>query len=206
MAQTSKQKGRFLPIILFLITYILVQLYNYDFTVFGVSLALLLSMTGIWLLFKEYKLTSPHITAEFLNVDDLPDRQFQQLLVPIFQAQGYSVNKMKEHYKSKADLVLRKKGVKAIVFARRQTNNVGANAIKEALACKSLYQASRVIFVTNRQFTEAAKQEARANKMILIDRDSLEALLDRYLRHKRTHRFIQRVRTLIVNEEVKEDS
>ncbi|WP_227936507.1 restriction endonuclease [Alkalihalobacillus deserti] len=203
---TSKPKGKLIPIFLFLTTYILVQLYNYDFTIFGFTLAALLTFTGMWYLFKEYKLTSRHLSANFLNIDDLPDREFQQLLVPIFQRQGYSVNKMKENYKSKADLVLRKKGLKAIVFVKRQTSNVGSNLIKDALASKSLYQASKVIVVTNRHFTKAAKQVGRANKVILIDRDSLDAYLDAYLKNKRSHRFIQRVRTLFFNEEIKNGS
>jgi restriction system protein len=203
---TSKQKGKLVPIFLFLITYFLVQLYNYNFTVFGFTLAALLTLTGVWYLFKEYKITSKHISADFFKIDELPDREFQQLLVPIFQGQGYSVNKMKENYKSKADLVLRKKGVKAIVFARRQNNNIGSNLIKDAVGCKTLYQASKVIVVTNRHFTKAAKLEARANKVTLIDRDSLDALLDAYLRKKRSHRIIQRVRTLFMNEEIKENS
>ncbi|MFC0562078.1 restriction endonuclease [Halalkalibacter alkalisediminis] len=207
MAKTrSTPKGRFIPIYLFLITYLLVQLYHYDFTIFGFTLATLLTFTGIWYWFKEYKLTSRYLSAEFLNIDEIPDKDFQKLLVPIFQRQGYSVNKMKENYRSKADLVLRKKGVKAIVFAKRQTSNIGSNLIKDALASKPTYQASKVIVVTNRHFTKAAKQVARANKVVLIDRDSLDAMLDAYLEHKRTHRFIQRVRTLFMNEEMKSGS
>lgn len=207
MAKTSSSsKGKLVPIYLFLTTYILVQLYNYDFTIFGFTFAAMLTMIGVWYLFKEYKLTSRYLSAEFLNIDEIPDKDFQQLLVPIFQRQGYSVNKMKENYRSKADLVLRKKGVKAIVYAKRQTSNIGSNFIKDALASKSTYQASKVIVVTNRHFTKAAKQVARANKIVLIDRDSLDAMLDAYLEHKKTHRFIQRVRTLFMNEEIKSGS
>ncbi|ARK31813.1 restriction endonuclease [Halalkalibacter krulwichiae] len=203
---SSKHTNKFVPISFFLTTYIMVQLYNYDFTLFGLSLAALLTFIGIWYLFKEYKIFSPHRSATFMNIDEISDQEFQQLLVPIFQNQGYSVNKMKETYKSKADLILRRKGEKAIVFLKRQANNVGSTVIKDAISCKPTYQASKVIVVSNRQFTKSAKLEARANKVILIDRDSLDALLDAYLQHKRSHRFIQRVRTLFFREDIKSDS
>jgi restriction system protein len=150
-------------------------------------------------------LVSQHLSTSLLNIDDISDPEFHQLLVPIFQRQGYSVNKMKQNRKSTADLILRKKGLKATVLTKRQNNNVGSSFIQEAIACKEMYQAKRAIVVTNRHFTKAAKHVARANKVTLIDRDSLDAMLDTYLQQKRSHRFIQRVRTLFIKEEMNSD-
>ncbi|MFC0473159.1 restriction endonuclease [Halalkalibacter kiskunsagensis] len=201
-----KKRYRFVPTILFVLTYFLVQLYNYNLTLFGFVLASILSTIGITYLLKTSKLVSPHLSTTILNIDDISDPEFHQLLVPIFQRQGYSVNKTKLNRKSTANLILRKKGLKAIVHTKRQSNNVGSSFIQEAIACKEMYQAKKSIVVTNRHFTTAAKKVARANKVTLIDRDSLDAMLDSYLQQKRSHRFIQRVRSLFMNEEVKSDS
>ncbi|WP_332698054.1 restriction endonuclease [Halalkalibacter lacteus] len=201
-----KKRYRFLPTILFVITYFLVQLYNYNLTLFGFVLAFILSAIGVTYLIKTSKFVSKHLSTSLLNIDEISDPEFNQLLVPIFQRQGYSVNKTKQNRKSTANLILRKKGLKAIVHTKRQSNNVGSSFIQEAIACKEMYQAKRSIIVTNRHFTKAAKQVARANKVTLIDRDSLDAMLDAFLRQKRSHRFIQRVRTLFMNEEIKSDS
>ncbi|MCL7747904.1 restriction endonuclease [Halalkalibacter alkaliphilus] len=201
-----KKHNSLLPIYLFLTTYILVHLYNYSFTIFGFVLAAILSTLGITNLLKTSKWISRHLSSELLNIDEIPDREFQQLLVPLFQKQGYSVSRTKVNRKAQPDLILRKKGLKAIVVAKRQTNQVSANFVHDVLALKPNYQARRVIIVTNSQFTKSAKRIARANKITLIDRDSLDAMLDAYLEQKKSHRFIQRVRTLLIKDEVKREA
>ncbi|MDT8862983.1 restriction endonuclease [Alkalihalobacillus sp. MEB130] len=204
-ALKRKQRNPLIPIYLFLTTYVLVQLYNYSFTLFGFVLAALLSSIGLVKLLKTSKWVSQHLSTELLNIDELPEREFQQMLVPLFQKQGYSVSKTKGNRKLQPDLILRKKGLKAIVVAKRQQNQVGSSFVHDVIALNPLYQAKRTIIVTNSHYTKAAKRVARANKVILIDRDLLDAMLDSYLEQKRTHRIIQRVRTLLVKQEVKGD-
>ncbi|WP_052144739.1 restriction endonuclease [Halalkalibacter okhensis] len=205
-APKGHNRNALLPIYLFLATYILVQLYNYSFTVFGFVLAAILSALGITHLLKTSKWISRHLSSELLNIDELPDKEFQQLLVPLFQKQGYSVSKTRVNRKAQPDLILRKKGLKAIVVAKRQANQVPAAFVQDVLTLKPNFQAKQVIIVTNSHFTNSAKRVARANKITLIDRDSLDAMCDMYLEQKRTHRFIQRVRSLLIKEETKKEA
>ncbi|GAE28332.1 hypothetical protein JCM9140_4549 [Halalkalibacter wakoensis JCM 9140] len=200
-----KKRKPLYPVFLFLLTYFLIQLYHYSFSLFGFALAVTLSSIGIFQLLKTSKWVSKHLSTTLLNIDELPEQEFQQLLVPLFQKQGYSVNRTKGNRKAQPDLIVRKKGVKALVLAKRQTTDIQANFIHDCLSLKPSFQANRLIIVTNSHFTKSAKQVAHANKVTLIDRDSLDAMLDAYLLEKRTHRFIQRVRTLLVRNEVKSD-
>lgn len=198
---SGKKRYPFLPTILFTMTYLLVQLYNYNYTLFGISLTVVLTSAGIWYVIKASKISSRYLSTTLMNVDEMTDQEFHELLVPLFQRQGYSVSRTKTNGKNKADLILRKRGLKAIVHAKRQNALIDKQTVLDALITKPTYQATRVIIITNSTFTKAAKQLARANKMNLIDRDSLDAMLDAYLRQKRSHRFIQRVRTLFVSQE-----
>lgn len=189
-------------ILLFIVTLALVQLYDYNATLFGVTLAVLLILLSLVIFILPLGGNDRYPSTELMAIDSLSQYEFNLLLMPIFQRQGYSVNKMKKQKRGLADLILRKKGTKAIVYAKKTTTMIDDSYLKQALATKPLFQATKLIVVTNRFFTKDAKSFARANKIILIDRDSLDALLEAYIRQKHSHRFIFRVRSLFIKPEV----
>ncbi len=200
-AANRKKRYPYLPSILFTMTYLLVLLYHHDYILFGFTLTLVLSSIGIYYTIKASTFRSRYRSTTLVNIDDMTEIEFQELLIPLFRRQGYSVNQTKANEKNKADLILRKRGVKAVVYAKRQNAMINKQTIQKALTTKPHYQATQVIVITNSTFTNAAKQLAHANKINLIDRDSLDAMLDAYFQQKRSDRFIHRVRTFFVSQE-----
>lgn len=199
---SRKKKAALLPVVLFVLTFVLVHLFHLDYTIFGLTLSALLTVLGLRYMVKNISQIKLFDQAgSLLDIDEMTEQEFLQFLVPLFQSQGYSVTRPKKTEKRTADLILRKRGVKAVVHAKRQNGPLDKQAILEVMSLKQKYKATRLVIVTNRSFSLASVKLARANKINLIDRTSLEAMYDAYLSQKQRHRFIQRVRTLFFREE-----
>lgn len=198
---SRKKRYPFFPLILFLTTYLLVQLYHYDIKLFGLTISLALSLLGIWYFVRATNINSRYQTTTMMNVDAMTDQEFHQLLISLFRRQGYSVNSINTNEQNCADLIAIKNGTKAVVYAKRQQAIIDKQVIQDALLTKKTRQATQVIVVTNNPFSHAAKKLAQANKVNLIDRDSLDALLDAYFRQKRSYRFIERARAFFIRQE-----
>lgn len=68
-------------------------------------------------------------------------------------------------------MVVKKNGVKTVIRAKRYSNNLGIKAVQEAQAAIAHYGASAAWVVSNRYYTEAAKELAKSNKVRLVGRD-----------------------------------
>ena len=68
-----------------------------------------------------------------------------------------------------------------VVQAKRSNDKIGNNAIQEVVASISYYKAQRGMVVTNNEFTPAAVDLAKSNKITLVDRSELDRLIKEYL-------------------------
>jgi restriction system protein len=107
------------------------------------------------------------------EIDAMDGRTFEQRLAVLFRALGYSVEETRYRGDYGADLVVAKDGVRTVVQAKRWTKNVGIKAVQEAHAAAAMYRCTRSMVVTNRYYSRAARELARANKVVLWDRDDL---------------------------------
>lgn len=111
------------------------------------------------------------------EIDVMDGRTFERRLVALFRSHGYNVEHVGRRGDYGADLIVSKDGVRTVVQAKRWTRNVGVKAVQEAHAAPAMHGCSRAMVVTNRRFTNAARQLARANDVELWDRDKLVAAL-----------------------------
>jgi restriction system protein len=114
-----------------------------------------------------------HSQAGMEDVDRMPGREFEHYLGLLFERLGYSVEVTKAHGDYGADLLVKQDGRRILVQAKRWTKPVGIHAIQEAAAARPYYKADAALVVSNRFFTPAARQLARANQVQLWDRDTL---------------------------------
>lgn len=114
-----------------------------------------------------------HRRAGLVEVDGMPGREFEHYLGLLFERLGYRVEVTKAHGDFGADLVLRRKGERVLVQAKRWKKPIGVKAVQEAAAAIAYYKVDSAMVVANRSFTQAAKSLARANKVELWDRDHL---------------------------------
>jgi restriction system protein len=111
------------------------------------------------------------------EIDQMDGRTFERRLAMLFRRLGYHVEHVGRRGDYGADLLVRRDGKRTVVQAKRWTKNVGIRAVQEAHAAPALYGCSGAMVVTNRYYTEAAKKLARANGVVLWDRDRLAKAL-----------------------------
>jgi restriction system protein len=117
------------------------------------------------------------VRSGIAEIDLMSGSAFEKRLAILFKALGYAVRPVGRRGDFGADLVIEKDGIKTVVQAKRWTKNVGVKAVQEAHAAPAVYGCTESLVVTNRYFTEAAKQLARANRVDLWDRDRLVSAL-----------------------------
>ena len=135
----------------------------------GIALARLL----LWL--NEQRTLARSGIAE---IDAMDGHTFEQRLGVLFRGLGYGVEQTRYRGDFGADLVVSKDGVRTVVQAKRWTKNVGVKAVQEAYASAAMYRCTRSMVVTNRYYSRAAKELARANGVTLWDRDNLVRALN----------------------------
>ncbi|MEK5476449.1 restriction endonuclease [Paenibacillus sp. FSL R5-0407] len=111
------------------------------------------------------------------DIDKMEGVQFERYLGYLFQAQGYKCLVTKAVGDFGADLLLQRDGKKIVVQAKRYNKNVGIKAVQEAQASIAHYGASEAWVVTNSDYTSAAYELAKSNKVRLINRDALVEMI-----------------------------
>lgn len=77
------------------------------------------------------------------------------------------------------DILAEKAGIQYGIQCKCYSNNIGNKAVQEAFSGKTFYGCHVAAVLTNRYFTASAKALAEQNKVLLWDRDYLQALVDR---------------------------
>jgi restriction system protein len=107
------------------------------------------------------------------EIDRMDGRTFERFLIRHFRRLGYRVDHTGRRGDYGADLVVVENGRRTVVQAKRWTKNVGVQAVQEAVSAKAMYECTAAMVVTNRAFTSQAETLARANDVVLWDRDVL---------------------------------
>lgn len=107
------------------------------------------------------------------EIDTMDGIQFEKYLSYLFQAKGYKTQVTQPIGDYGADLIIQKDGTKTVVQAKRYSKNVGIQAVQEAQAAIAHYGASEGWVVTNSDYTVAAYELAKSNKIRLINREAL---------------------------------
>ncbi|WP_414853245.1 restriction endonuclease [Brevibacillus sp. IT-7CA2] len=107
------------------------------------------------------------------EIDTMDGLQFEQYLGLLFRSQGYKVEVTRAAGDYGADLIIQKDGKKIAVQAKRYSKNVGIEAVQQAQASIAHYKAHEAWVVSNRDYTDAARNLATSNKVRLINREKL---------------------------------
>ncbi|MCM3339581.1 restriction endonuclease [Paenibacillus sp. MER TA 81-3] len=111
------------------------------------------------------------------EIDQMDGRQFEHYLGLLFKSQGYSVKVTRAAGDYGADLVIARDGRKIVVQAKRYSKNVGIDAVQQIHSSMNYYGASEAWVLSNRNYTEAAVNLAKANGVRLINRKELVAMI-----------------------------
>ncbi len=124
----------------------------------------------ITLIIKKYKWS-------LFRIDRMKGDEFEDFIKEIYELLGYKVVKTKKSGDQGIDLIVKKLFKKTGIQLKRYSSSVGNSAVQEAVAGKKYYKLDRVCVLTNQTFTKSAIALAKANGVILIDRDGLKKLI-----------------------------
>nr|WP_242067639.1 restriction endonuclease [Lysinibacillus sphaericus] len=157
---------------------------------FGISIAI-----GIWIYYKTSNqddaiigamLTLVGLTVcktlcrkniSIKRIDVMDGWEFEHYLGDLYKKKGYKTKVTSGSRDFGADLVLKKRGKKIVVQAKRYNRNVGVKAVQEVHSSIKYYKADEGWVVTNSYFTEPAIKLAKSTEIKLIDRDDLIKLV-----------------------------
>ena len=108
------------------------------------------------------------------EIDTMTGEQFEELLKAHFEKKGYRVNLTAKTNDYGADLILRKNKEITVVQAKRYKNKVGNKAVQEIVSAKPYYKADKAMVITNSFYTKNAINLARANEVVLWNRNKLK--------------------------------
>ncbi len=117
------------------------------------------------------------INIAFSEIDQLEGHVFEQYVSQILRDQGYSTRVTQASGDYGIDVIAEKSGIKTAIQVKRYTGLVGIQAVQEAVGGAQYYNCQNSMVVTNSYFTHQAQNLAKANKCILINRDSLKSWL-----------------------------
>lgn len=147
--------------------------------IFNLSYAIILFLV-IEIIFYKYKTwrNKRFYYANISTVDKMTGEEFEEFLQLHFKKEGYKTHLTPKTGDYGADLVVKKGRERIVVQAKRWKQNVGVEAVQQAVASIKYYNAHRAMVITNNFFTENAKNLAKANKVTLIDRNDILRLTD----------------------------
>ncbi|HQE23961.1 MAG TPA: restriction endonuclease [Syntrophomonadaceae bacterium] len=132
-----------------------------------VLLLLVVLMVAIWNTQRGY--TSRAVGAE---LDQMDEAVFERYLALLFTRMGYQVRRI-NYADNVSTLVATGHGLSYVIQAQRNRHKVGIKAIKDVIATRKHLKCERAIVVTNHFFSNQARQMAKANQVITLDRHDL---------------------------------
>ncbi|MEK3744692.1 restriction endonuclease [Brevibacillus sp. FSL K6-0770] len=156
-------------LLIFLTSYYYTNSFVTGAVAFGIFGAIALGIVLAVKIKREERLMKSGIS----DIDKMDGRQFEHYLGLLFKSQGYKVEVTRAAGDYGADLVIHKEGKRIVVQAKRYSKNVGIEAVQQAQASIAHYKAHEAWVVSNRDYTDAARNLASSNSVRLINREML---------------------------------
>ncbi len=110
---------------------------------------------------------------QLADIDRMDGHTFEQYVARLLNAQGYQVMHTGHSGDLGVDIVAQQSALKYAIQVKRQKDAVSRRAVSDAVAGMAQYGCNAAMVVTSGYFTPGAKELARSNRCVLIDRDKL---------------------------------
>lgn len=113
------------------------------------------------------------------DFDNMEGHDFEQFCAKVLRGNGFeNVSVTQGSGDQGVDVLAEKNGIKYAIQCKRYTSDLGNAPIQEVFAGKQIYGCHIACVMTNRYFTQGAKDAANATGVILWDRDSLKKMIE----------------------------
>ncbi|KMK77755.1 restriction endonuclease [Alkalihalobacillus pseudalcaliphilus] len=161
-----------IPLLLFILSYVLIQLFHYDMTVFIYIVSSLLFFTLVWQWIKWSSRENEWRRLTAIPLIQLTNVQLHQLLKEVFRRQGYQV----EENQGIAAFILMKRKKKTSVFIHH--SEVTSPTIQQLINFNQNKNLTNSVLVSIEGFSLSTKKLAKANRITLINTEILQALTE----------------------------
>lgn len=108
------------------------------------------------------------------NFDSMNGTEFEQFCADVLLKNNFKSISLTEHSGDHGtDILAEKDDIIYAIQCKCYSSNIGNSAVQQALAGKNYYKADIAVVLTNRYFTEQAKEEAKIFNVKLWDRNKL---------------------------------
>lgn len=156
--------------------------------------ALLSACLLLWaIVYTFYKLFIPIVRSvsslvklrsrrENQDVDTMTGVEFEHFVARILKSRGCTNVRLTEHYDFGVDIVAEKDGVTWGIQTKRYKNAVNAEAVRQVVTALKGYECDRSMVITNSPigYTRPARELARTNNCVLVDRNILKKWVQDY--------------------------
>ena len=108
-----------------------------------------------------------------LDIDKMSGLEFEGFVAGLLKKQGYTNVRLTEKYDYGVDIVAVKDGIRWGIQVKRYKGLVKAEAVRQVVTALKKYDCNRSMVVTNSNYSKVAKELARLNDCMLVDRSSL---------------------------------
>ena len=99
---------------------------------------------------------------------------FEKYLVELLRGRGYTNLELTERYDYGVDIIATKDDVRWGIQAKRYSNLVKAEAVRQVVTALNKYNCQRSMVITNSTFSRPARLLAESNSCILVDRTTMK--------------------------------
>lgn len=118
------------------------------------------------------------LKCSLYDIDKLSGRDFEYFLYYFFRKHKIKTKITPYTHDFGADLIIKYRGDKIVVQAKRWKDNVGIQAVQETIGAVAYYNCDRGIVITNSHYTLSAYELAKKSNVMLIDRKGLTLMLN----------------------------
>lgn len=140
-----------------------------------VSVSVVSLMTSVFIVKMGKSLIKPRsISAhDLVDVDNMDGLEFERYVARLLETQGYGAVRLNEEYDYGVDIIAVKDGTSWGIQVKRYNGLVKANAVRQVVTALRKYRCDRAMVITNSYYSEVAKELARVNDCVLVDRNKL---------------------------------
>lgn len=118
-------------------------------------------------------------TCHYPNYDDMQGHDFEYFCAGLLRTSGFiNVEVTQGSGDHGIDILAEKDDITYAIQCKCYSSNIGNAAVQQAHTGKSLYRRDVAVVMTNRYFTQQAKDEAAQLHVKLWDRDKLDSLIN----------------------------
>lgn len=169
-------KSQKLKIVLFII-YCLFMIYSFFINLNKLVVILAFALcVGIYRVYKKRR-ENRLKNSTLKDIDNMSGEEFEEFLEIVFRDMGYKTMLTPVTGDYGADLLIKKKGVKTVIQAKRWKSIVGVEAVQQVVASMRYYKATDAMVITNNYYSQNAINLAKVNNVRLWDRGDVIKLI-----------------------------